>query len=343
MVWTSNRSAELLPPGLAADRPEAPGTGRYFYFATDDGSLSLWDGSAWNEVGGGGGGALPITTQGDLVIGDAMGAAARLAKGADGMVLRAGATTVAWDWPLPEATAASQLLASTGAGRAYAALTSSALRALVSSVFRRPLELKLSQGWALTQPSAGATSFVTGPDAIEVSIPTGTTFTGGAADVSGVLVDDDPYLTFSARLGAPTHNSSSGELYVLQMGAPPDLLIGIVRGDGSAALAYYVGGSFVTVGTGTAPASWVSALASGQAVMSLVRTPLSVGLSVGVGATISTASRRTIIVSDNVVAVRAPEGDALHVGLDVDAGSRPLGTVVRFFEARTIAQGGGAP
>ena len=42
---------------------------------------------------------LPISAQGDLVIGDATGAPVRLAKGADGKVLRAGATTVSWDDP----------------------------------------------------------------------------------------------------------------------------------------------------------------------------------------------------------------------------------------------------
>ena len=42
---------------------------------------------------------LPITTQGDLIIGDALGAPIRLAKGADGKVLKAGATTVSWDDP----------------------------------------------------------------------------------------------------------------------------------------------------------------------------------------------------------------------------------------------------
>jgi len=42
---------------------------------------------------------LPITTQGDLAVGDATGAPVRLAKGAEGKVLRAGATTVMWDDP----------------------------------------------------------------------------------------------------------------------------------------------------------------------------------------------------------------------------------------------------
>jgi len=49
-----------------------------------------------------GGGASPITTQGDLVIGDALGAPARLAKGSAGKVLTAGASTLSWeDAPSP--------------------------------------------------------------------------------------------------------------------------------------------------------------------------------------------------------------------------------------------------
>lgn len=133
----SNRLAEWLTPGLAADRPTSPGTGIYLHRATDTGALTVWDGSAWRSMGGGSsptttegdlsirgasaderlaiGGAgkvltsngttatwevgSPITTQGDLAVGDATGAPVRLAKGAEGKVLRAGATTVSWEDP----------------------------------------------------------------------------------------------------------------------------------------------------------------------------------------------------------------------------------------------------
>ncbi len=46
-----------------------------------------------------GGASSPITTQGDLAVGDATGAPMRLAKGAEGKVLRSGATTVSWEDP----------------------------------------------------------------------------------------------------------------------------------------------------------------------------------------------------------------------------------------------------
>ena len=330
-------------PATLADAGSIQGR-RVSSTAPTDGDVLTWDAgvSRWVPAAATGG-ALPITTQGDLVIGDAMGAAARLAKGADGMVLRAGATTVAWDWPLPEATAESQLLASTGAGRAYAAITSSALRALVSAAFRKVLELKSSQGWTLTQPSAGSTSYGTSPDAISVAIPSGTVNAGGSAELTSAIPDADAFLTFAVRISATTHNSSSGEIYVVQLGSSSSsILIGFVRGDRTATLAYYSGGSFVTLGTGTAPASWVSALSTGQAVLALVRTPVSVALAVGVGTTVSVASLATLVVSNNVIGIQAAWGDYVRLGLDVDTGSRASGTNVSFVQARTAAQGGGA-
>lgn len=51
----TNRIAEWLPPSFAADRPSAPGAGVYLHRATDTGAVTVWDGSAWHSVGGGGG------------------------------------------------------------------------------------------------------------------------------------------------------------------------------------------------------------------------------------------------------------------------------------------------
>ena len=76
---------DLIIRGASADeRLAIGGAGKVL---TSNGTTATW------EVGS------PITTQGDLVIGDATGAPVRLAKGADGKVLRAGATTVSWDDP----------------------------------------------------------------------------------------------------------------------------------------------------------------------------------------------------------------------------------------------------
>lgn len=244
---------------------------------------------------------------------------------------------------LPTATAADQLVASTGVGTTYTARTASQLRAILTAAMRLALEIKSSQGWTLEQPSAGSTSYGTSPDAITITIPSGTVNTGGGAYLSSATVDADPFLTLSLRLHATTHNSSSGEIYVVQLGSSSSaILIGFVRGDGTATLAYYSGGSFVTVGTGTAPAAWVTALGAGEAVLSLVRTPTSVALAVGVGSTVSTASFVTLVVSSNVSAVQAAWGDYVRAGLDVDTGSRASGTTVKVVEARSAAQGGGA-
>ncbi len=91
------------------------------------------------SVSGSGGG--PITTQGDLAVGDATGAPVRLAKGAEGKVLRAGATTVMWDDPPASpvtiaditdagATGASVLAAATAAdGRAALGVDAESLAA----------------------------------------------------------------------------------------------------------------------------------------------------------------------------------------------------------------------
>lgn len=56
---------DYIGRGLASARPTtpAPGTGvGVFYYATDTSTLSVWDGAAWDTVGGGGGGSGgPIT------------------------------------------------------------------------------------------------------------------------------------------------------------------------------------------------------------------------------------------------------------------------------------------
>jgi hypothetical protein len=76
---------DLIIRGASADeRLAIGGAGKVL---TSNGTTATW------EVGS------PITAQGDLIIGDALGAPIRLAKGADGKVLKAGATTVSWDDP----------------------------------------------------------------------------------------------------------------------------------------------------------------------------------------------------------------------------------------------------
>lgn len=59
-------TATLIPAylgfGLAADKPATPAVAAgccAFYYETDTPALSVWDGTAWQPVGGGGGGAFP--------------------------------------------------------------------------------------------------------------------------------------------------------------------------------------------------------------------------------------------------------------------------------------------
>jgi hypothetical protein len=69
----------------------APTEGMLVYLR-DDNKLYLYTGATW-EV------QAPITTEGDLIVGNSSGIAARFGIGADGQVLTSNGTTVAWELP----------------------------------------------------------------------------------------------------------------------------------------------------------------------------------------------------------------------------------------------------
>ena len=62
-------------------------------YLEDTNSLDLYTGSAWIAQ------SSPITNQGDLIVGNSSGSAARLAIGANGTVLSSNGTTASWQTP----------------------------------------------------------------------------------------------------------------------------------------------------------------------------------------------------------------------------------------------------
>jgi hypothetical protein len=83
-----------LTSGLFSARP-ALGNAGHVYLATDTAQFFYDTGAAWKEAM-----VSPITAEGDLIIGSATAAPARLAKGTSGHVLQAGASTLAWAGPV---------------------------------------------------------------------------------------------------------------------------------------------------------------------------------------------------------------------------------------------------
>jgi len=121
------------------------------------------------------------------------------------------------------------------------------------------------------------------------------------------------------------------------------ILIGFIRGDGSATLAYYHSGTFSGIATGTAPIGWVAALGSGQAILGISRSAIGVALVAGINGTIEGATLRTVASStSSTVAIYAAAGDYFQYGIDVDTTPRASGTVVRAVEVKTAVQGGGS-
>lgn len=107
---------------------------------------------------------LPISAQGDLVIGDAMGAPSRFAKGTDGKFLKSSATSLMWDdppSPLPT-TLAGALLDVPNADRIVvldefgvgAAVTGAQLSAVLAATRRGALSIPLL--WECNEPSGPA-------------------------------------------------------------------------------------------------------------------------------------------------------------------------------------------
>lgn len=93
--------ATVIGRGVAASRPAAGsvpvGT---LYYSTDTGAFERNNGSSWDSMASAGF-TNPMTTQDDLIVGGASGAAARLAKGTDGQVLTVDPTTHHLIWATP--------------------------------------------------------------------------------------------------------------------------------------------------------------------------------------------------------------------------------------------------
>ena len=71
----------------------APTEGMVTYLE-DTNNIEVWTGFLWLQVGG-----SPITTQGDLIIGNSSGIPSRLALGTNGQVLTSNGTTAIWSAP----------------------------------------------------------------------------------------------------------------------------------------------------------------------------------------------------------------------------------------------------
>lgn len=104
----------------------------------------------------------PITTQGDLIVGDATGNAIRLGLGSAGQVLTVSSSTATWKTPtggggsLPTATAAGQTLLSTGAGTTYNAVD---FGSQVSSSVGATPSFDTGNGWSIVDTAGTVGSF----------------------------------------------------------------------------------------------------------------------------------------------------------------------------------------
>src|SRR6056297_3366987 len=74
-----------------ATRPENPIDNQTIGYNTDLNTHEVWNGTAWTSV------FAPITTEGDLAIGDSTGTAVRLPIGAADQVLTSNGTTATWE------------------------------------------------------------------------------------------------------------------------------------------------------------------------------------------------------------------------------------------------------
>jgi len=88
-----------------------PVNGQFAYLTASE-ELVKYDGAAWVA----GSEALPITTEGDLIVGDASGDSARFPIGADGTVLSSDGTTIEWATPGAPSANFSQLATGSLAG-----------------------------------------------------------------------------------------------------------------------------------------------------------------------------------------------------------------------------------
>jgi Protein of unknown function (DUF2793) len=103
-AWAGHDNAIAV---WTTDNPSAPSGEWEFYPAANgilvynvaDTTIYFWNGSAWTAVAGGSGMSNPMTTLGDLIVGGAAGAPARLAIGVTGQVPTVVSGAVAWATP----------------------------------------------------------------------------------------------------------------------------------------------------------------------------------------------------------------------------------------------------
>jgi len=255
----ANKLTEWLPPSAAAARPGAPGKGIYLHLATDTGAVSAWDGSAWQSVGGGGGGAsVPAGAADDLVELDGVGGLRARVPGATGTLLLDAATPAA-------ARASIDAVPTT---RMFAGLDLSADRSASALLAALGLlwtpSLASSSGW--TDVSSGGGSVVITGGALTGTVPgsTAATIVGAATLPWGSTDGFD--LRARVQIAGDTTANAKAHLRVLYGG---DGFFVVPKGNGSLELVRTLGGyaSLATVasrpvdGTG-----WVRLRVVGQRV-----------------------------------------------------------------------------
>lgn len=224
MTTASGRLVDYLGSGTAAARPVAPvlTTGSIgIYYATDTGATSVWDGSSWHSIGGGGSvawgsitGSLssqsdlntalnskmtnPMTTADDMIIGGSSGIPARLAVGSNGQVLTVVSGAPAWQTPATST-------GSTYAARLCALLEPGAIEAIQTDTFSYAIGSTAKYciaSWQ-TQLATSGRSEVRDP-----SIPMplqNVTVTGTGSGSVGIFIDPtiptytDPWSTYYNR------------------------------------------------------------------------------------------------------------------------------------------------
>ncbi len=195
----------------------------------------------------------------------------------------------------------------------------------------------------LSQPSTGSTSWQTGPNRLRLTIPLLNTGTGGYGESLAMSPSTDWSSAVIMRVrGVSTNGGTSEGVYMLAGTNDANALVAVVYPDGSILFGFVLSDAFSPLTILGANGTIAAALAAGTLSFGVRRTPQTVAMIYGIGATLAAAMVSPRVLGSSTIedANVAGGGAWARVGVDVYS-ARASDTTVDILELVGACNGGG--